>query len=328
MRPIILLSALLVSYFTSSLIAQNYHRSFNTVISPDGLNIRETPSVNGRKLGAAPFKAKLEILEDGNGVWDTLGVREFKAPEAGPGESWEIPVEGTWVKVQYKNISGYVFSAFLFREWESKDLKGINDDYILLIPGQDCYDNIHDLSGRTFYGLYVEDGKARLKEIRPPGYFAMQDEMAPLVVSAKDNINLVCIIGSRRKLPVGMRNGYFGGRYLTEENTLYGSGRDGFREDFLDGHGLYGVMPENGSIYEAKLYAGKKGRGTWLGTEQEVFGAAESLIWRGDLDGDGKDDYLISYGEKVAHTALYLSSEAKGRDIVRLVALLFDGYCC
>ena len=52
------------------------------------------------------------------------------------------------------------------------------------------------------------------------------------------------------------------------------------------------------------------------------------LYFEGDLDGDGKNDYVISYGVKSSITILYLSSEANRNELIKAVSIFYSGYCC
>ena len=45
-------------------------------------------------------------------------------------------------------------------------------------------------------------------------------------------------------------------------------------------------------------------------------GNTDYLLWAGDLDGDGRPDYLISYVDGYGEVVLYLSSEADAADLV------------
>ena len=317
---------LLFPFLLSVVFAQSYDSTFTTVISLDGLNIRSTPSLKGWKLGAAPFGAELEILDQGNGEWETLGIRNYYIP--GESEVLETPVTGTWVKVKYKEIVGYTFSAFLYRPWEKRDLKGVNQDYVLLYPGADCYDNLFNFEGMDFYGMYHTEGGSYLRAIKSPSFFVVEDELSPLRVSANNNKDLAFIIGSKKKLPVGKLEGAWLGRYLTRDNVFYDYEARTFREDFLAMHGLSVDWDGKSDLYQVPLFAVKDGVKTALRTDQVEMGEAMTLLWSGDLDGDGKRDYLIDFGEKVSHSILYLSSAAKPGELVRMVAVNFAGYCC
>ena len=47
-----------------------------------------------------------------------------------------------------------------------------------------------------------------------------------------------------------------------------------------------------------------------------TVGNTDYLLWAGDLDGDGRPDYLISYVDGYGEIVLYLSSEADAADLV------------
>ena len=151
--------------------------------------------------------------------------------------------------------------------------------------------------------------------------------MVPLGISANNNKDLAFIIGSRKPLPIGPLKGKMHGDRRMAENQIYGYD-EVVREDFLAENGLY-FEGSTGKIIEGgTLYAGEKGKGTSLDTDQFELMFPSVLVWNGDLDGDRKDDYIIIYGEKVAQICLYLSSEAEGDDLVKLVAMFLVGSCC
>jgi hypothetical protein len=56
--------------------------------------------------------------------------------------------------------------------------------------------------------------------------------------------------------------------------------------------------------------------------------APDELLWSGDLDGDGRRDYLFDVNGEVGATMLYLSTQAKPGEVAGLVALMWHWYCC
>ena len=309
----------------ATLFAQrNYHPSFNTVISPDGLNIRRTPSLKGWKLAAAPFGMELVVLDSGNGVVETLETRYYKDPD--DEKPYPVEVSGTWVKVKYGDVEGYVFSAFLYPNWERVHYKGINEDYVLLMPGMNCFNNIHFLKGRNYYGIYKTGTSYSVRKIPMPGYFASTDDISPLHISANNNRDLVLIVGSRKPLPIGQLKGQMYGIHGSTESQLY-EGAEGPGEA-LTAHDLH-VKTEKRDEYEVKvLHYGEEGNTTSLGSDQIELSYPNILVYKGDLDGDREDDLIVLYGEKSAQIGLYLSSEAEDGEKVKLVAIYLLGYCC
>lgn len=60
--------------------------------------------------------------------------------------------------------------------------------------------------------------------------------------------------------------------------------------------------------------------------DRSVFESLSTLLWAGDLDRDGRIDFLLNIRNHyavVGHYALYLSTEAENNDMVKLVAELF-----
>ena len=51
-------------------------------------------------------------------------------------------------------------------------------------------------------------------------------------------------------------------------------------------------------------------------------------MYSGDIDSDGLEDYIISYGEKPGFSILFLSSEANDGDALKAVASFYSTYCC
>ena len=52
------------------------------------------------------------------------------------------------------------------------------------------------------------------------------------------------------------------------------------------------------------------------------------LLWVGDLDGDGRYDYIFNVSGEIGAYMLYLTSHAKKGEVAGLVALLWHWYCC
>jgi len=68
-----------------------------------------------------------------------------------------------------------------------------------------------------------------------------------------------------------------------------------------------------------------------LGTRSGVFQPRQYLLWSGDLDRDGKPDFLISFIDADGPVHLYLSSIAKHGNLIRLAGIFdsppFGGRC-
>ena len=65
------------------------------VLAVSGLNLRESPDLNGKVVAKVPFGQKVKFLED-TGQELTVGN-----------------LSGHWTKVQYQGKVGYLFDAYL-----------------------------------------------------------------------------------------------------------------------------------------------------------------------------------------------------------------------
>jgi uncharacterized protein len=73
----------------------SYPTGWHKVTAQPALIIRAKPDVTGTKLGTVPHGGKVNVLE-ATDESDSIGGRD-----------------GTWVKVQWQNVEGYAFDAFL-----------------------------------------------------------------------------------------------------------------------------------------------------------------------------------------------------------------------
>ncbi|HBF87037.1 MAG TPA: hypothetical protein DDX39_00235 [Bacteroidales bacterium] len=76
-----------------------------------GLNLRETPNENGKILTTIPFGELVEIIsETENEMFDVEIIKSKKI-----NNKWtpNYSISGYLIKVNYKNITGYIYSGFL-----------------------------------------------------------------------------------------------------------------------------------------------------------------------------------------------------------------------
>lgn len=105
MKKILFSVLFFVSFF---LLGQDFY-----VLSKNGLNLRKAPSDKSEILGVVPYNTKLNILE--KNVSEKFKVNGFS---------------GTYVKIKYKGIVGYIFSGFLSRLEAVKEEESLEEYFI------------------------------------------------------------------------------------------------------------------------------------------------------------------------------------------------------
>lgn len=105
MKAIILLFLLL----PLSLFSQRTYSPNQTVYcwAKSGLNLRNQPNTQGAKITKVPFKGVLTVVDSIKGIsyLDTL-TKDKNHP---------LLIKGNWIKVAYKNDTGYVFDGYISR---------------------------------------------------------------------------------------------------------------------------------------------------------------------------------------------------------------------
>ncbi len=74
---------------------------FKYISSENGLILREKPSINSKKLFVIPYKDKINVISTTN------------IPLSLHDNILNTTINGNWVKVEYKQLSGYVFDGYL-----------------------------------------------------------------------------------------------------------------------------------------------------------------------------------------------------------------------
>ncbi len=305
MKRIFLIVAILL-FIYSDAFSQNILTEGNEyhVISTTGLNVRSGPSLNAKKIGALPFNATVTLIEKKEINRDTLGEAGIWYHENS--NLNKIALSGYWVKVKTKELTGYVFSSYLFEKWNRPSLfanQGINEDHIILFPSQGCFDNFRYNSNLNWFGVYVVDNQDIIKPVKP-SFFNIENQMAGFCITAHKPENLRLIYGTKADLSTVSA----GSSQML--NGFYSSNFDDYPEFNLKGEKLY--LKRNGKVQLLN----------------EQFGFAYSIFWKGDIDNDGKQDYILHFGEKAGYTVLFISSEASENEIVKPVSIFFSGYCC
>ena len=313
---------ILITFLPNFLFCQsNLYESGYRAISLTGLNIRKLPSIKSEIIGGIPFLDQVQILSERND-WkrDTIGINKFYNPH---GNDYNIPISGNWLKVKYAEIEGFVFSPYLANidKFQKNSIEKVNAEYGLNFPGQLCSDNIHRNKKLKWFGLYEtpETGKYFLEQIEVD-YNITDSEYTWLnILGGKKGLLLMFGVSDLKKVNKHIDGEFFNFMINTIEFINYRNNCSIYTGDDLSIE-----YDKRNWIITLK----NNGRTQILNPESYNLSTPDSLVWRGDIDGDNMDDYIIKYGEKVIQIVLYLSSEAKDDELVKPVAVFYTGYCC
>lgn len=238
-------------------------------------------------------------------------------------ESYQI--DGVWLRVKYKDLSGYVLSTFLYRPEDN-----INDDkykdYVLLIPGGGCSDNIHNINNYNWYGVYQNEDESSMKKINFNFYNTL-DRMINMQIIVEEDRNLAYIIGSKKPLNI-FENRITSVSQIKNTDPYLSYPCDTTYQITKDIISEYSVEHLKGNNGKSKLFIKNKKGWQALYPFSENYNYSIEVLYSGDIDSDGKEDYIISYGAKPGCIILYLTSEARKGDMVKDVAAFYFSFCC
>ncbi len=345
--PICLLFLLLICQLTQAQIP-------HTIISNTGLKLRAAPSQTSRVLAVAPFGATVQVLNTLDPNADHVAynppARRDTIGEIAPFRynSQAAPHVGYWWQVRYAGKTGYMFSGFLadsamLYNWNSEEL---NNQFRLRATGGNAgaTNNPEFDPNWYWYGLFPQpNGTFDLKKVELR--YAVQDytdaeghyELIHRQIIIQTNLpeHAILILGTRKpwKERAGIEG--FWAEQAPEKQYIPGTGE--FDRVFMKNYHLEvlkDTVVENHTYPQITLNRfirgenGRKQRISPLTLYKNYQEPPSALAWAGDLDGDGKLDYVFSaYGE-MGYYLLYLSSETKEGELARPVAVLWTWYYC
>lgn len=278
-----------------------------TVIATSGLNLRESPSLEAKVITSIPFLDKVALLQDSVSDREIVDIVNFNGFDH---NTYTEQIAGEWVKVKYEDQEGYVFNAYLMQEYFEEPLKSEESQYALSFLGSNCVDNVHRNKNIKWKGVFKNGAGYEIKEVSLEYYMSFEDMGAWYGVTTQSNDSLLFMIGAAEDK---FRTGAIEGTYFE-----YGVEFD-YSKESSTFENLALTIGENETYLTIKE-----------GNQQQKVDSHDGLyiLWKGDLDGDGKDDYIFSMGEQSSSTNLYLSSEAEEGQLVKPVASYYSGYCC
>lgn len=338
---LVTLGLLLFQLFHCADAQNKYERqgSFKTgnsyqITAPSGMNLRDAPATSGKVLAKVPLGETVTMTDRDGKTYGDLTVDN---------------IDGHWVKARYGKVEGYIFSGYFYRPYEP--VKPEHKDYMITFEGSDEFHQHFFDPLLNWYGLYR---KGNQYEIRKVVIHCYDPNFVWLATDQPEGEHAIVLIGSRKKMQTGPTTGviqdptqeWFQGTYLHpgdqclidqsyESNTTYSmlsatgsvrlAGDGGINE-------LSGEPMISRKFKDYKLLLSRYGHNgeynpqteTVVQYNEEIYWPPK-LIWYGDLDGDGRGDFIleqldINNEDIVFKKVLYLSSEAKAGKLIQRVA--------
>ena len=299
-------------------------------VTASALKLREKPGLDSKTLATLPQSAALENLgvkTDDDRRWDKID---------GKGAFWK--------HVRYNDQDGYVFGAYL------------------TAPFQIFYENLaieYLPKVKNWYGVYSTKQGDELRKIEVFTTLDTSETSTGLqhYLHSFTPVESRFIIATDRDLKTGII-----GDYYNRKHPHQAPGETRYRYDFnpgtslvlntltntalckpesayeLIGAGSFNLGTESIEQENFKIWVThKKGAGSQFATKQDLtpfFNPQDkscTIVWWGDLDGDGKSDVLINrctHKDGGCRDYLFLSSEAKPGELLRPVAAFDWGFGC
>lgn len=284
------------------------------IIAKSGLFLRDRPSREGEALTKMPYYADIEILST-----KSFGKEQVLIEASRTSSNFNIEYQANWVKVKYNKLEGYVHSAYIVRKYNRKK-RILKHDFDFALTGSSCDFNFHHNPDLKWYGIYKrKDGFERVP-ITLEYQIWYGNVMTPILTLVEPSDGLIFCFASGNNLTNGpiMGTKDYSNLEFDMENYDLRLKELGINYTAIEG--------KDGNNYTLQ----KDGLHQLLNEEQieSEYNFITSIEWVGDIDEDGKLDYVITYGVKGGRTVLYLSSEAKGNEIAAPVAIYLRSYCC
>ncbi|MCB0628589.1 MAG: SH3 domain-containing protein [Saprospiraceae bacterium] len=287
-----------------------------TVIALDGLNVRSRPDVQAETIGGLSFLEAVEVINCSCEM-DTVGDRTYYG--LGYGGPYTALIAGPWCEIKHGKTIGFVHGSYLSCHplTRKEVLPGVNEHYGLNFIEGNCYDNVQRNPSLNWYGLYQKDEGVYELRSMTISYFYDYTDLGVLYVLGGEK-GLILLFGMEGKA----RRALIDGQHF----------------DWPEGK-MYSYTEQKGTLLTRAHRLHLEGRPPVVTLEKDGIrqilspqiadlSDASQLMWVGDLDGDGQEDYIIKYGEKSVAIILYLSSEAEEDTLVKPVAVYYSGYCC
>jgi hypothetical protein len=299
------------------------------VLALSGLRLREFPGTASKILTTIPFASKVTLMRD-----PTLARNEddgylFDADS----------IRGNWVSVKYQDKTGYVFDAYL----GNQIYKMNKASYLIMPDAAGCWSDAYASKVYHYYGVYLDKSKqqASLKTIKPV-FHSDHDEFEAISMHAPGKERPYFMLATREPLaedgPIN-RHHFFSkidfDERIDDPNQVLKNDSILHSVRIPDSNWELSCVKQKEQDSNPPYY-GKvvqlKDRNTGqkqIILDKSYFLTTARMVWCGDLDRDGIQDFLLmAGGEESGFCALFLSRNAGKGKLMRLAGMYWWGDCC
>jgi hypothetical protein len=269
------------------------------IVSTEGSALHTEPREGSEVLSILPFRDSVIVEQH------PFSVEEIKAKHNEYGKTF-------WIKIKGERGEGYIVS----RDVILSRMKNINSQAHLLLASTGCVNNYVYRSDFRYYGIFDSDREYVRKEIQPE-FSGMHEPWEGLVWDGYT----IRVRGNEKSQPLFI----FGLPKILKEGTIKQSELlpiegEVEREIALQ-DGMTLSVAKFGSTIHLTFYSAAR-------KEIQVL-EFQYLNWCGDLDGDGKIDFVYSRESgELSGVSIALSSMAEDHQVVKEVFTFGIGLCC
>ena len=304
------------------------------IISTTGINLRADPYTRSTIIGKIPYGEEIIVIEK---LKETVYTLNSKYGWYSKQKSYEIPIKGYWIKANYRGEIGYLFSGYLASKeagfWQPKHkYDSFNKEYFLLFELGNCWYNYPKNNDWHWYGFFIANGQGNFKKINP-SFYVSEDKWAieptSYHVFSNEESYPIFMLGSKKELPEQVN-------ISSDDFNCFDSYAYTYDPKIIQKKlAEAGIILKNSTKHSrGKLYITDVNGKEFPMGESRLNPAAihenflNNVVFKGDIDNDGIDDYILTFGDKSSQTVLFLSTATKDGELVAPVAVYFNGYCC
>jgi len=301
------------------------------VLAFSGLRLRESPGTASKILTTIPFASKVTLMQD------AIEARQNWADDY---QFDTDSIAGYWVRILYQGKTGYVFDAYL----GDGIIRMNQPSYLIMEDQAGCWSDAYASKEYHYYGVFLDESKqqATLKTIKPV-FHSEHYGFDAISMHAVGKERPYFMLATREPLaedgPIN-RHHFFSKIHFSEQkdnpnqvlkkDSIFQTVR--IPESNWELSCLKQKIQDSNPPYYVNVVQ-LKDRTTGqkqIILDKSYYLTTARMIWCGDLDRDGIQDFMLTGGdeEEIFFCALFLSRNAGKGKLMRLAGIYYWRDCC